>query len=321
VNRPLILDSGEHFFTVSTGIAVADGQDDTPESLLGDADAAMYRAKERGRGRYELFDEAMRVRVTSRVRTEADLRRALDHGEIVVWYQPVIDLVTGRPVFTEALARWAHPDRGLLLPCEFIPVAEETGLIIPLGAHVLERACIQTAAWQQQLDESLGVSVNISGRQAINPAFPAQVAAVAQRSGLRAGTLALEITETVLMEEADSPATVLGMFQQHGLKLVLDDFGTGYSSLSRLKRFPLDMLKIDRSFVAHCVADADDRAIIKATIDMAHAVGLTAVGEGVQTQEQEDYLRECGCDLAQGYLYAHPQPAAVITDLLAATLK
>jgi diguanylate cyclase (GGDEF)-like protein/PAS domain S-box-containing protein len=317
VNRPLVLDSGEQFFTISTGITLAATVEDTPESLLGDADAAMYRAKERGRGRYELFDEAMRTRVLTRVRTEAALRRALERGELQVWYQPVIDLDTGRVIYTEALVRWQHPDRGLIPPIEFIPIAEETGLIIPLGLHVLERACHQTAAWQKEIDPELGVSVNISGRQAINPLFPAQVAAVAARSGLRHGTLALEITETVFMEEADSPATVLGRFHEHGVTLALDDFGTGYSSLSRLKRFPLDALKIDRSFVSGVNCNADDRAIVKATIDMAHAVGLIVVAEGVETREQEDCLRALDCDRAQGYLYARPQPAPAITELLA----
>lgn len=318
VARPVALDSGDHFFTVSTGITLAATAQDTPESLLGDADAAMYRAKERGRGRYELFDEAMRTSIVSRTRTETELRRALDRGELEVWYQPVIDLATGRPVSTEALVRWAHPERGLIPPLEFIPIAEETGLIVPLGLHVLEAACHQTAAWQQQIDPALGVSVNVSGRQAINPAFPAQVAAIAERSGLLPGTLALEITETVLMAEADSPAAVLGTLQDHGLSLVLDDFGTGYSSLTRLRRFPLDMLKIDRSFVAGVGSNTYDRAIVKATIDMAHAVGLTVVAEGVETGEQEDYLRGCGCDQAQGYLYAWPQPAHAITSVLAA---
>jgi EAL domain-containing protein (putative c-di-GMP-specific phosphodiesterase class I) len=281
----------------------------------------MYRAKERGRGRYEMFDEAMRVSVTNRVRTESELRRALDTGELEVWHQPVIDLATGRPVSTEALVRWAHPKRGLIPPSEFIPIAEETGLILPLGLYVLEAACRQTAIWQREIDPAIGVSVNVSGRQATNPMFPAQVAAIAADSGLRAGTLALEITETVLMEEADSPATVLGTFQAHGLTLVLDDFGTGYSSLSRLKRFPLDVLKIDRSFVSGCESNTDDRAIVKATIDMAHAVGLSVVAEGVETSEQEEYLRGCGCDHAQGYLYARPQPADAITDVLAAALR
>jgi diguanylate cyclase (GGDEF)-like protein/PAS domain S-box-containing protein len=321
VSRPLVLSSGEHFFTVSTGGTLAAGRDDTPESMLGDADAAMYRAKERGRGVYELFDEAMRTTLLARVRTETELRRALDRGELEVYYQPVIDLATGRPVSTEALVRWQHPERGLLGPLEFIPLAEETGLIALLGLQVLEHACRQTAAWQRDIDPLLGVSVNVSGRQALNPLLPAQIAAIAEHSGLTPGTLSLEITETVLMEEADSPTTVLDSLQKHGLRLVLDDFGTGYSSLSRLKRFPLDVLKIDRSFVSGAECDENDHAIVKATIDMAHAVGLTVVAEGVETLEQAERLRAYGCDHAQGYLYARPQPAEAITDVLAAALR
>ena len=186
---------------------------------------------------------------------------------------------------------------------------------------MLEQACRQTAAWQRELDPALGVSVNVSGRQAINPAVPRPGGGHrrAQRAPRRA--LALEITETVLMEEADSPATVLDSLQEHGLSLVLDDFGTGYSSLSRLKRFPLDVLKIDRSFVAGVERNTDDRAIVKATIDMAHALGLTVVAEGVETREQADRLRALGCDRAQGYLYARPQPAEAITDVLASALR
>jgi diguanylate cyclase (GGDEF)-like protein/PAS domain S-box-containing protein len=320
ISRPLSLSSGEHFFSVSIGGTLAATKTDTPESLLGDADAAMYRAKARGRGGYELFDEAMRTALMARVRTETELRRALAGNELEVYYQPVIELATGRPVSTEALVRWNHPERGLVMPLDFIPIAEETGLIALLGLQVLEHACRQTARWQREIDPAIGASVNVSGRQALNPLLPAQVAAIAQRSGLRPGTLALEITETVLMEEADSPTTVLDSLQQHGLSLVLDDFGTGYSSLSRLKRFPLDVLKVDRSFVSGVDCNTDDRAIVKATIDMAHAVGLTVVAEGVETTQQEDCLRELGCDHAQGYLYARPQPAAAITELLSAAL-
>jgi diguanylate cyclase (GGDEF)-like protein/PAS domain S-box-containing protein len=320
IARPLSLSSGEHYFSVSIGGTLAATKTDTPESLLGDADAAMYRAKARGRGGYELFDEAMRTALMARVRTETELRRALAGDELEVYYQPVIELATGRPVSTEALVRWNHPERGLVMPLDFIPIAEETGLIALLGLQVLEHACRQTARWQREIDRAIGVSVNVSGRQALNPLLPAQVAAIAQRSGLRPGTLALEITETVLMEEADSPTTVLDSLQQHGLSLVLDDFGTGYSSLSRLKRFPLDVLKVDRSFVSGVDCNTDDRAIVKATIDMAHAVGLTVVAEGVETTQQEDCLRELGCDHAQGYLYARPQPAAAITELLSAAL-
>ena len=311
-----MLDSGDHSFSISTGIALAGGLRETPESLLGDADAAMYRAKARGRGRYELFDEAMRTSAMARVRTETDLRHALDRGELTNWYQPVVDLGTGRPISTEALVRWEHPARGLLSPLEFIAIAEDAGLIAELGLQVLEEACRQTASWQRQGDPNLGVSVNVSGRQVINRDFPAQVAAIAERSGLRPGTLALEITESVLMEEADSPATVLHSLQEHGLTLVLDDFGTGYSSLSRLKRFPLDALKIDRSFVSGVDRNNDDRAIVKATIDMAHAVGLLVVAEGVETREQETILRALGCDQAQGYLYARAQPAQAVTEML-----
>ncbi len=278
----------------------------------------MYRAKARGRGRYELFDEAMRTEAAARVRLETDLRRGLERGEFHAWYQPVIDLASGDPVSTEALVRWMHPERGMVSPLEFIPVAEEAGLIAELGLQVLEQACRQTAAWQRDINPELGVSVNISGRQVSDPTFPAKVAAIAGSSGLRDGTLELEITESVLMEEADSPVTVLGSLHEHGLTLVLDDFGTGYSSLSRLKLFPLDVLKIDRSFVAGVECNADDRAIVRATIDMAHAVGLTVVAEGVETREQEEQLRAFGCDRAQGYLYARPQPPRAMTELLAA---
>jgi diguanylate cyclase (GGDEF)-like protein/PAS domain S-box-containing protein len=318
INLPVTLDSGEHVFTVSTGIALAATAHDTPGSLLRDADAAMYRAKERGRGRYELFDEAMRTQVLKRVRTETELRRALHNGELRVWYQPVIDLASGLPISTEALVRWEHPERGLIAPLEFISIAEESGLIAELGLRVLEQACHQTALWQQQFESTLGVWVNVSGRQATNSLFPAQAASIAERSGLRAGTLALEITESVLMEEVDAPATILGTMHEHGLTIALDDFGTGYSSLSRLKRFPLDVLKIDRSFISGVARNSDDRAIVKATIDMAHALGLTVVAEGVETREQEEYLRAFGCDRAQGYLYARPQPAQAISSVLAA---
>jgi diguanylate cyclase (GGDEF)-like protein/PAS domain S-box-containing protein len=320
-HQSLVLESGEHSVTVSIGITVSASPQDTPGSLLRDADVAMYRAKERGRGRYELFDEAMRTEVMIRMRTESELRRGLDGGEFKVWYQPVIDLATGRPVSIEALVRWEHPERGLTAPMEFIHVAEEIGLIAELGIDVLERACRQTAAWQRQFDTPLEVSVNVSGRQATNPRFPALAASIAAQSHLRERTLELEITESVLMEEADSPSAILKTMQDHGLSVALDDFGTGYSSLSRLKRFPLDALKIDRSFISGVGSNGADRAIVKATIDMAHAVGLTVVAEGVETQEQENYLRAFGCDRAQGFLYSRPQPAGAITDLLAAASK
>ena len=317
VERPLVLSSSEHFLSVSIGIAITASHNDTADSVLRDADAALYRAKDRGRGRYEHFDAGMRERGLERARTEAALRRALARREIQVWYQPVIDLASGRTVSMEALARWEHPQQGFIPPLSFIPIAEETGLIVELGLHVLEQACRQTAAWQQHLHESLEISVNVSGRQVVDPAFAPQVRAIAESSGIRRGTLAIEITESVLMEEADAPATVLATLHQNGVRLALDDFGTGYSSLSRLKRFALDVIKIDRSFIAALAADSDDRAIVKATIDMAQALGLTVVAEGVETTQQEEVLQALGCGRAQGYLYARPQPAGAITDLLA----
>ena len=248
IGRPFVLDSGEHFMTASIGVAVANGPDDTPESLLRDAGAAMYRAKKRGPGRYELFDDAMRGQVLARLRVEAELRRALDHGELRVHYQPIIDTATGRPAATEALVRWEHPQRGLVPPLDFIPIAEETGLIIDLGRWVLEQACAQGAAWQRRFGVPLKVFVNASGRQIADAQFPAQVADIVRRSGLLPGTLGLEVTESVLIEEAESPMTVLNDLVDQGLRLVLDDFGTGYSSLSYLKDFPLHGLKIDRAF-------------------------------------------------------------------------
>jgi diguanylate cyclase (GGDEF)-like protein/PAS domain S-box-containing protein len=316
--RPLALNGGEHVFTVSTGIALASSPESTPDSLLRDADAALYRAKDRGRGRFEVFDEETRRRVLLRLRTETELRRALARDELQVFYQPVIDLATGRPVSMEALVRWEHPERGLVPPLEFVPIAEETGLIAELGLQVLRAACRQTAAWQRQADPALGVSVNVSGRQLTNRRFPAQVAEIADDSGLAPGTLALEITESVLMEETEAPAAILAALREHGLTAVLDDFGTGYSSLGRLKGFPLDALKIDRSFVRGVASDGDDRAIVKATIDMAHALGLAVVAEGVETRAHEASLRALGCDRTQGYLYARPQPAEAIAGLVAA---
>jgi len=320
IARPVTLDNVAHVFSVSIGIALAAGAEDTPESLIRDADAAMYRAKERGRGRHEMFDEEMRRRVLARVTTESDLRRALERGELEVWHQPVFDVTTGRPAATEALVRWRHPERGLIPPAEFIPIAEEAGLIGDVGLVVLEHACRHAARWRAALGARLGVAVNVSGRQLADPLFPAQVARILERTGLAPGALLLEITESVLMEESSAPDAVLESLHRLGPRLALDDFGTGYSSLSRLKRFPLDALKIDRAFVAGVHEDTDDAAIVKATIDMAHAIGLLVVAEGVETAAQRDALRALGCDRAQGFLLARPMPAAATMAHLRAAL-
>jgi diguanylate cyclase (GGDEF)-like protein/PAS domain S-box-containing protein len=318
INQPIVLSADEHFITASIGIAVAESADALPEELLRDADAAMYRAKERGRGRYELFDDVLRKRVLLRLRTENELRRGLEQGELRVVYQPVVELAGGTVTAVEALVRWQHPKRGLLEPVDFIPVAEDSGLIGALGDWVLAAACRDGAAWQKRFprSEPLLVCVNASPRQLANAAFPARVADTMSRHGLAPGSLALEITESVLMEEAHAPVTVLASLREYGLRLMLDDFGTGYSSLAYLKRFPLDVLKIDRSFVSGLGRDEEDSAIVAAIVQMARTLGLTVVAEGVERPEQLERLRELGCDRVQGRLIAEPMPAADVERLM-----
>jgi diguanylate cyclase (GGDEF)-like protein/PAS domain S-box-containing protein len=309
VRQEVILESGGHFVSASIGIAVAACPEDTAESLVRDADAAMHRVKGRDRGGYELFDEHLRKQVLARVRNEAELRHALDRGEMRVHYQPIVDSASGDIVSVEALVRWQHPKRGLVPPDDFIPIAEETGLIAELGRWVLREACQQVAAWQRHLDTPLGLCVNVSGRQIADPGFPREVARVMRESGLRPGTLGLEITETLLIEDAESAMTVLDALAKQDLRLVLDDFGTGYSSLSYLKRFPLDALKVDRSFIAGLGTDADDSAIVEAIVTLAHTLGLDVVAEGVETVEQMEQVRQLACPHAQGYLLSRPLPA------------
>ena len=322
INQPIVLAAGEHFITASIGIALADSAAAAPEDLLRDADAAMYRAKERGRGRYELFDDVLRRRVLLRMRTEGELRRGIAHGELRLVYQPVVELAGGTVAAVEALVRWQHPDRGLLSPADFIPVAEDSGLIGALGDWVLDTACRDVAAWQRRFprDAPLHVCVNASPRELAHPAFPARVADLMERHGVAAGSLGLEITESVLMEEALAPVTMLASLREYGLGLLLDDFGTGYSSLAYLKRFPLDVLKIDRSFVAGLGRDEEDSAIVAAIVQMARALGLTVVAEGVERSEQLERLRELGCDRVQGFLLAEPMPADQVDRLMAAAV-
>jgi diguanylate cyclase (GGDEF)-like protein/PAS domain S-box-containing protein len=318
ISQPIVLATGEHFISASIGIAVAESADADPADLVRDADAAMYRAKERGRGRYELFDELLRKRVLTRLRTENELRRGIEQGELRVVYQPVVELEGGTVTAVEALVRWQHPERGLVDPVDFIPVAEESGLIGALGEWVLTAACRDGAAWQRRFQraEPLLMCVNTSPRQLANAAFPAQVADIMDRNGLAPGSLALEITESVLMEEAHAPVTVLASLREYGLRLMLDDFGTGYSSLAYLRRFPLDVLKIDRSFVAGLGRDDEDSAIVAAIVQMARTLGLTVVAEGVERPEQLERLRELDCELAQGRLIAEPMPAAEVERLM-----
>jgi diguanylate cyclase (GGDEF)-like protein len=309
VARPLTLDSGEHHVSASIGIAVATDGRETPQSMLRDADAAMYRAKAGGRGRVELFDDRMREQVLGRLRMETELRRAIDRGDLRVHYQPIVDLESRRPVSVEALVRWERPNGRLMPPDMFIPVAEETGLIFDVGLWVLREACRQVSAWQRAYDDPLGLGVNASGRQIHDPVFPQEVSGIARHYELAPGTLGLEVTESVLIEDAESPVTVLARLREDGLRISLDDFGTGYSSLSYLKRLPLDALKVDRSFVKGLDSSPDDAAIIEAVVKLAQTLGLDVVAEGVETDQQAELLRRLSCRKAQGFLFTPPLPA------------
>jgi diguanylate cyclase (GGDEF)-like protein/PAS domain S-box-containing protein len=315
--RPFVLDGDEHFVTTSIGIALAEGGE-RGEDLLRDADAAMHRAKERGRARYELFDEALRGRALSRLRVENDLRRALDRDELTLHYQPLVSLRDRQMVSVEALVRWDHPERGRISPADFIPVAEENGLIEPIGRWVLEHACRQAAEWCRARPDAapLTMGVNLSAAQLANPALAQTVATALRVSGLDPSCLALELTESMLVGDTEQLSETLVALKALGLRLVLDDFGTGYSSLSYLTRLPLDSLKVDRSFVDGLGTESRDTAVTEAIIAMSRALSLRVVGEGAETAQQVAELARLGCDLVQGFYFSRPVEAEEITRML-----
>jgi diguanylate cyclase (GGDEF)-like protein/PAS domain S-box-containing protein len=317
LTAPFVLRGREHFVTASIGIAIGTG-DEPPEALIRDADLAMYRAKDRGRGRYEIFDQLMRARAVDHLRTENELRQALERDELVVHYQPLVSLTTGAVSGCEALVRWQHPERGMVSPAEFIPLAEESGLIVEIGDRVLETACADAAAWHRRHPDSrpVGISVNISTRQLADREFPDRVRGVLDRTGLQPLSLSLEVTETMLIDELENPSDGCKRLKALGVGLVLDDFGTGFSSLGYLRRFPFDLLKIDRSFVERIGSDAADAAIVEAVTQIAEALGLKVVAEGVETSDQLAAVRDLGCHFAQGYLFARPLAADVAAEFL-----
>ena len=315
---PFVLEQKDHVVTASIGIVLAGGADRDAEGLLRDADTAMYRAKERGPGNWEIFDEALRQRALERVATERALRRALETGELRLHYQPIVALDGGTMQAVEALVRWQHPERGLLPPGEFIPIAEESALILQIGAWTLKEACEQAYRWRARFGDRapLPVSVNVSARQLAQAELPAIVRQVLLETGLNPRDLAIEVTETALIEDSSVPADSLRELRALGVRILLDDFGTGYSSLSHLQRFPIDALKIDRSFVMHLGAGADECAIVRAIVAMAGALGLDVVAEGVETAAQAAEAGALGCDRGQGYYFARPAPAAEVERLI-----
>ena len=308
--KPFSLNGHEVYTTASIGIRLSsDGRED-PENMLRDADTAMYRAKDGGKARHELFQSTMHTRAVALLQLETDLRRAIEREEFCVYYQPIISLETEALAGFEALVRWNHPERGLVLPDEFIPIAEETGLVAEIGAAVLRRACAQMQEWHSALGrQSLTMSVNLSGKQLTQPDIIQLIQNILQETGLAPNCLRLEITESVVMENAELATSTLLQLRQLGVHLSIDDFGTGYSSLSYLHRFPVNTLKIDRTFIRRMVKGDENSEIVRTVCTLANNLGMEVVAEGVETRDQLEVLRSLKCEYGQGYLFSPPVDA------------
>jgi diguanylate cyclase (GGDEF)-like protein len=313
--EPFMIDAHELKVTSSMGIVVSDGHEDDADALIRNADEAMYRSKRQGIP-YEVFDDGMRTRVRARARTESDLHRAIEEREFRLLYQPQMDLRSGEIVGLEALIRWDHPARGVVEPAEFLWLAEETGLITQIGEWVLRQSCVQARAWGVRNGRPLRMTVNLSARQHRDPGLVDLVERVLTETRTEPETLCLEIMESVAVDDADSASATLRSLKDIGVKLSIDEFGTGASSLGSLKRFSLDMLKIDRSFVIGLGSDAEDHAIVTAIINLAHSLGLETIADGVETKEQLAALRKLGCETGQGFYFARPRPSEAIAELL-----
>jgi diguanylate cyclase (GGDEF)-like protein/PAS domain S-box-containing protein len=306
----------EVFVTASIGIAAFPGDGGDAETLIGAADAAMYRAKQSGRNAYQFFTAEINQRSRARAQLGSELRRAVEREEFALVYQPKYDLAKRQITGAEALLRWKHPERGTVSPMEFIPVLEETGLIVQVGEWVLRRACEDLKAWQAAGLEVRPVAVNLSARQFRQPDLDERITSLVRAAGVAPALIELEITESQLMQDPDHAIRVMRSLCDAGMRIAIDDFGTGYSSLSYLTRFPVSSLKIDRSFVANVNDDPSAAAIVRTIIEMAHTLGFTVVAEGIETEAQAHYLRRRGCEQAQGYLFARPMPAGDLAGLL-----
>jgi diguanylate cyclase (GGDEF)-like protein len=320
LRAPVSLAGRQLVVDASVGIVPTTGGHDSVEDLLRSADIAMYRAKALGKGRFEVFAPAMATAVEEQVTLEAELRRAVERDELVVHYQPTVDLAGGTITGCEALVRWQHPEHGLIPPGRFIPLAEETGLIVPIGRRVLREACGQAQRWQAGIPdgEPFSVSVNLSTRQLQEPGLVEEVAASLAESGIDPARLVLEVTESAMMQDADDALQIMQALKALGVRLALDDFGTGYSSLSYLHRFPFDVLKIDKAFVEPLEVATRHRSLASTIVKMGRSLALEMVAEGIETREQADALRLLGCESGQGYFFARPLAPAALESLMGA---
>jgi diguanylate cyclase (GGDEF)-like protein len=321
---PLRAGGAELRLSASIGVALAEpGEEVTPSRLVEDADAAMYRAKERGGDRTELFDMAMRERAVEALSIEQELQRALDAGELRLLYQPLVSLDSRDMVGAEALIRWEHPTRGLLTPDKFLPVAEESGLIVQVGAWAVGEACRRLRDWDRRngVDAPFGLAVNVSARELTHPDVVTTILNAVRRSALDPSRLTIEVTESTAMADRDSGFRALRELSEAGVRIAIDDFGTGYASLDHLREMPADILKIDRSFVAGMAANSPDSALVAAAVAMGRALEMEVVAEGIETSEQVADLRELGCPLGQGFLFARPLPPEEIDTLLEADVQ
>jgi diguanylate cyclase (GGDEF)-like protein/PAS domain S-box-containing protein len=317
LRQPLRAGGAALRLSASIGVALVEATDNGDgQHLIEDADAAMYRAKERGGARTELFDSGMRENAVRAMRIEQELQRALEQGELRLYFQPSVDLSTGQVVGAEALVRWEHPQRGLIVPDRFLHVAEETGLIVPLGEWVVRETCQRLAGWQARPETAhLHLSVNLSARELTHPDVVSSVLGCVRESGIDPRSLTIEVTESTAMADGDTGFRALRDLSSEGIRVAIDDFGTGYSSLEQLRRMPVDIVKVDRSFVGGMAADSTDREIVAAVVGMGRALKLCVVAEGIETPEQADALRDLGCDIGQGYLYAKPLSAEAMDEL------